>query len=220
MSVKTAEHAGQLLEEIVPSITDTSGLVQKISASSQKQSANIAQLNTAMHQMNTITQQNASASEQLATTAEEMAEQAKQLKTLMNFFTVGDANLSAMLSSENDIDLDEAIQAHHEWKNKLNTACQANTQIDSTVIGRDDCCVLGKWLHGKARRDYRRLSGYSSCVKKHAAFHREAGRLAELINQGQYTATLAQLDDKNSRYCVVSTEVCDAITALKQQTGL
>jgi methyl-accepting chemotaxis protein len=85
-SVQTAETAGKLLGEIVPSIRKTSDLVQEIAAASGEQSAGVGQLNIAMAQINQTTQQNASASEQLAATAEEMKSQAGDLQSLMGFF--------------------------------------------------------------------------------------------------------------------------------------
>jgi methyl-accepting chemotaxis protein len=87
-SVQTAERAGKLLDEMLPSIKKTSGLVQGIAAASQEQSADVAQINGAMGQLNKATQQNASASEELAATAEEMGGNAAQLQDLMEFFKV------------------------------------------------------------------------------------------------------------------------------------
>ena len=88
-SVTVAEQAGKLLVEMVPSIRETSDLVQEITAASQEQTTGVAQINTAMGQLNQATQQNASASEELAATAEEMSGQAEQLQQLMAFFQVG-----------------------------------------------------------------------------------------------------------------------------------
>jgi methyl-accepting chemotaxis protein len=90
-SVKAAERAGELINTIVPGISKTSDLVQEIAAASMEQSSGTNQINTAMNQMNHITQQNASASEELAATAEEMTSRAEQLKELMGFFSVGQA---------------------------------------------------------------------------------------------------------------------------------
>jgi len=90
-SVKAAERAGELINTIVPGIGKTSDLVQEISAASIEQSSGTNQINTAMNQMNQITQQNASASEELAATAEEMTSQAEQLRELMSFFNIGQA---------------------------------------------------------------------------------------------------------------------------------
>lgn len=87
-SVGLAEQAGKLLDEIVPSISKTSDLVQEISAASEEQASGVAQINTAMIQLNQITQQTASSSEELAATSEEMSGQAEQLQQAMTFFTV------------------------------------------------------------------------------------------------------------------------------------
>jgi methyl-accepting chemotaxis protein len=85
-SVKLAEKAGKLLDEMVPNIKRTSDLVQEITAASEEQSSGVGQINGAVGQLSESTQQNASSSEQLAATAEEMSEQAEQLKQAMSFF--------------------------------------------------------------------------------------------------------------------------------------
>jgi methyl-accepting chemotaxis protein len=93
-SVKMAEHAGVLIDEVVPSIMKTSGLVQEITAASLEQSQSVGQINGAMSQLNKATQQNASASEELAATAEEMGGQAAQLRELMAFFKIKNQKVS------------------------------------------------------------------------------------------------------------------------------
>ena len=87
-SVQIAEHAGQLLTEMVPSIKKTTDLVQEITAASQEQASGINQINMAMGQLDQVTQQNASASQELAATAEEMSGQAETLQRIMSFFKV------------------------------------------------------------------------------------------------------------------------------------
>jgi methyl-accepting chemotaxis protein len=89
-----AEHAGVLIDEVVPSIMKTSGLVQEITAASLEQSQSVGQINGAMSQLNKATQQNASASEELAATAEEMGGQAAQLRELMAFFKIKNQKVS------------------------------------------------------------------------------------------------------------------------------
>jgi len=85
--VRTAEKAGHLLDEMVPSIRRTSDLVQEIAAASAEQSTGVAQVNSAMTQISQTTQQTASASEELAATSEEMMAQTSALQDLMHFFT-------------------------------------------------------------------------------------------------------------------------------------
>lgn len=87
-SVKVAERAGQLLNELVPSIKKTADLVQEVAAASREQSSGVGQINKAMSQVDQVTQRNASAAEELAGTAEEMASQAEALQQAVAFFKV------------------------------------------------------------------------------------------------------------------------------------
>jgi methyl-accepting chemotaxis protein len=94
-SVELSEHAGKLLDEMVPSISKTSDLVREINAASEEQFSGIGQINGAMIQLSQTTQQNASASEELAATSEDMSGQAEKLQQLMAFFKVDGSAASA-----------------------------------------------------------------------------------------------------------------------------
>ncbi len=85
-SVKRAELAGVLLQEIVPSIRKTADLVQEIAAASSEQTVGVNQINMAINQVNQTMQQNAAASEELSATSEEMTSQAMHLQEAMAYF--------------------------------------------------------------------------------------------------------------------------------------
>ncbi len=85
-SVKVAEEAGLLLNEMVPNIKRTADLVQEINAASQEQNTGADQINKALQQLDQVIQQNASASEEMAATAEELSSQAEQMKDTIDFF--------------------------------------------------------------------------------------------------------------------------------------
>ncbi|TJZ79005.1 methyl-accepting chemotaxis protein [Chitiniphilus eburneus] len=90
-SVTLAERAGNLLDQMVPSIRKTADLVQEISAASREQTSGLDQINTAVSQLAQTTQMNASASEELSSTAEEMSAQAIQLQEMIQFFRIDGA---------------------------------------------------------------------------------------------------------------------------------
>ncbi|HEX5842811.1 MAG TPA: methyl-accepting chemotaxis protein [Pseudomonas sp.] len=90
-SVTLAERAGQLLEQMVPSIRKTADLVQEISAASREQNTGLEQINLAVGQLAQITQVNASASEELSSTSEEMSGQAIQLQEMIQYFRLSEA---------------------------------------------------------------------------------------------------------------------------------
>jgi methyl-accepting chemotaxis protein len=95
-SVELAEKAGNLLDQIVPSIRKTSDLVQEINAASQEQSTGVGQINNAMTQLSQTTQQNAASSEELSATAEELSSQAEELQRTMSFFRAGGGSATAV----------------------------------------------------------------------------------------------------------------------------
>ncbi|UTH73687.1 CZB domain-containing protein [Chromobacterium sp. IIBBL 290-4] len=89
--------------------------------------------------------------------------------------------------------------------------------MDVETISRDNCCELGKWLHGDGRNRYGKLSIFQTCVHRHAIFHREAGKIAQMINLHQYQQ--AELAMQEGDYAVASSAVSVAIMQLRQETA-
>ena len=94
-SVQLAEHAGKVLEELVPSIKKTADLVQEISSASKEQTSGLNQINTSVSQLSQTTQSTASASEELSSTSEEMSAQALRLQETIRYFNTGVDSSSA-----------------------------------------------------------------------------------------------------------------------------
>lgn len=80
---------------------------------------------------------------------------------------------------------DEAIREHRECKNRFNAAIGTRQPINVAEMSADDCCQLGRWLHGDGRRRFGLSPVYQRCVETHAAFHLEAGKIAACINAGE-----------------------------------
>ncbi|MCL2520170.1 MAG: methyl-accepting chemotaxis protein [Spirochaetaceae bacterium] len=87
-SLKVAENAGQLIDEIVPKIQETASLVQEISSASRQQSIGIEQIEKAMQQLDAVIQGNAASSEELASSSVSLSDQATSLKERLSFFKI------------------------------------------------------------------------------------------------------------------------------------
>jgi len=87
-TVLVADKAGRMLQQLVPDIRRTAGLVQDISSSSDEMTAGANQISKAMSQLDQVIQLNASASEEMASTSEELSSQGEQLQQAMSFFVV------------------------------------------------------------------------------------------------------------------------------------
>jgi methyl-accepting chemotaxis protein len=75
-----------LLDRTVPSIRDTSNLIQEIAAASQEQMAAIREINLGVSQLEEVVQQNAAASHQLSGTSNDLASHSTSLQQKVDFF--------------------------------------------------------------------------------------------------------------------------------------
>ena len=117
------------------------------------------------------------------------------------------------------MDLSQAIQKHAEWKLKFRSAISGKETLDAATIAKDNCCELGKWLHGEGKIKYSKLASHADCTSKHASFHIEAGKVAAAINAKKYIEAEAMLGG-NTPYASASGDVAVAITRLKKEAGV
>jgi methyl-accepting chemotaxis protein len=117
------------------------------------------------------------------------------------------------------MDLNQAITRHAEWKIKFRAAIAKQETMDAETISKDNCCELGKWLNGEGKAILGKLSTYSECLGKHAAFHVAAGKVAKMINSKKYAEAEAMLGS-STEYSAASSAVGVAINKLKKEANL
>jgi len=117
------------------------------------------------------------------------------------------------------MDLNNAVAKHAEWKTKFRMAISKNETMDASTIAKDNCCELGKWLHGEGKNKFGHLSTLSDCLAKHSSFHIEAGKIANAINAKKYTEAEAMLN-AGTTYAAASSAVGVSIMKLQKETGL
>ncbi len=87
-SFQVTKEVEELMQLTISKITNTSVLVDEITAASIEQNSGAQQVNHAIQELNTVTQQNASASEELAATADDLAAQAEKMRKSIAFFKI------------------------------------------------------------------------------------------------------------------------------------
>ncbi len=222
--------------EALSSVGNVNALLEQISTSAMEQQAGVAQVNQAVADMDSITQQNAAMVEQLAAAADTLDAQVVAITGSMRIFRLraGDTTVAtadavalrrdvkaealAQAGSGDDADLDAAVVKHQAWKTTLRNAAMRGESVDAAAIGRDDCCPLGQWLHGAGRGRWGKRPIFTDLVDKHAAFHREAARVAQAINTGQQQEGLAMLGN-NTAFAKATQATVMAIRALQMDAG-
>lgn len=113
------------------------------------------------------------------------------------------------------MDLDHAILAHYEWKNKLRAAISNQSHLDAATLARDDACEFGRWLHGEGGKLHGRKPEFTALLQKHKAFHVEAGKVAVQINARHYEEA-AHMVENGTPFGTASLSVGMAVNALKR----
>lgn len=85
------------------------------------------------------------------------------------------------------LDFKGAIEAHQRWKIRLNDAIEGRSEevLDPAVVARDDCCALGKWIHGVGGMNFAEHPEFAELRRQHAHFHVCAGHVLILAQSGR-----------------------------------
>lgn len=85
-TLEATENAGEKINIVVPSIRETTSLIEEISVACAEQDKGAQQVSQAIEQLDTVVQQNASASEELAAMSKELSSNAKSLVDAISIF--------------------------------------------------------------------------------------------------------------------------------------
>ena len=102
-TMQVSGDAGRLLQELVPKIQRTAGLVEEISTAMREQTVGADQINQAIRDLDRATQRNADASKQSAETASALSEDASKLRSAMSYFKTNDNQKTASASQAQEI---------------------------------------------------------------------------------------------------------------------
>ena len=226
------DQAGATMNEVVESIRSVTELMGQITIASREQAEGVAQVGEAITVLDQTTQQNAALVEEMAAAAANFKSQAYDLVDAVNAFKQGSSDkghgsLRAAAGAQRTADLQaaqidiginlkDAIKAHADWRNKLRLAITKRETLDAAAAGRDDCCTLGKWLHGTGQSRFGSRSTFIQLLDAHRSFHQEAGKVARTVNDGHYEEASRMLSN-DTAYSHASGTVRHLIIELSKQ---
>ena len=114
------------------------------------------------------------------------------------------------------VSLNDAVNAHTDWKIELRSAITDGAKLDLRTIERDDCCELGRWLLGAAKQRYGAFPAYREGLSAHSGFHRCAAAVATAINVGEYDKAERMLGT-GTAYALASRRLVLAFEALRRE---
>jgi len=228
-SQQTAQ-AQARMDEAMASVEKTAALLDEIRAAAREQEIGVAQVNESIAHLDSLTQQNAAMVEELAAAAKTMDDQVVVVHGSIRVFrlTEKDTTLAEVDAVElrrqlqkheqaEDVDFDEVIAAHQQWRVTLRNAVLKKTRVDVDQLRRDDCCVLGRWLHGSGRR-WAAAPGFRQLMESHRTFHLEAAKVGQAVNEGQ-TERAAKMLESGATFVEMGKEVTQALRTLRDEIG-
>jgi hypothetical protein len=113
------------------------------------------------------------------------------------------------------MDFEKAIQAHVQWKSKLAAyIAKPDHSLNSATIAKDNCCELGKWLHGEGQM-HSKSPEFAKLVADHARFHAAAADIVKRADAGQHVNEEVALG-AHSEYAAASNTVVTELMRLKK----
>jgi aerotaxis receptor len=188
------------VDESMAAVDRVTQMLENIRTATSEQLIGTSQVADALSQMDGITQQNAAMVEQLAAASQSLNDQVDTVHGSIRVFrlfqsdkTLAEEDAVALRKenkpgkslNEHELDFDQVIAAHQQWRVTLRNAALKGKTLDVATIKRDDCCALGKWIYGPGGQRWSKVPAFTELVSHHKKFHQEAGRVAEAIAQGR-----------------------------------
>ena len=87
----------------------------------------------------------------------------------------------------NDLDIQVAISAHENWKNRLQAYLDGSSKevFDANVVCFDDRCDLGKWIYSYGKANLGQYPGFTALMSHHKMFHFAASNVIALQSRGK-----------------------------------
>ncbi len=213
--VQLVHDTGETIREVVVAFQQLARLVNGIAEASREQASGIEQMSGAVSQMDEVTQQNAALVEEAAAAAESLEEQVEGLSRSVNMFSLDGKSLT--LGGSGGVDFDAIIQAHLQWKFKLQQYLDGKGEaLDPAVVGCDDKCAMGKWIYSDGKASYGNDPLFEEMRRNHAAFHCCAGDVIRLAQKGDKAEAALLLRDD---FAAQSALTVGQIRAMKKRHG-
>jgi methyl-accepting chemotaxis protein len=220
-ATRIARDAGSAMQRVVDNARRIRTLIGEIANGAREQSLGVTQIGAAVQDLDRATQANAALVEQTAAATETLKTLAQQLAERVARFVLpaGDAvtvTASTPQAAGAGFDFAKAVEAHRAWKVKFRSAIAKKEKLDAATIARDDCCPIGKWLHGDGRARWGTRPAFTDLLAKHRDFHAAAGEVAQAINRGAY-AQAEQMIGSGSRFSEASNTTVTAILRAQRE---
>jgi Chemoreceptor zinc-binding domain len=115
-----------------------------------------------------------------------------------------------------EMNLDEAIIAHTEWRLKVvSYVLSPDRSLSASVAESPNECELGKWIKSEGKK-YSNLPEFATLVSSHTSFHKAAAEVIKRADAGKLVTEVIVRGAK-SEFAAASSTVLRSLLAMKFQ---
>ncbi|MBP7616934.1 MAG: nitrate- and nitrite sensing domain-containing protein [Geothrix sp.] len=200
------------LERILVEVSALVRQMEEIDLASREQAKASSDITEQTEGVRATSEQNAAGAVELAATVQETVRHLDALAQVSDKLAQ-EVSTFQMEGPNENLDVLGAVSAHQAWIGRLKNVLDGHSQeaLDPTVVGRDDHCVLGRWIHGPGQQCCAHLPDFPTLINKHAHFHRLAAEVLTAHAGGQRERALSIL---NKDFKSISHEVVGILNRL------
>lgn len=171
--VTEVEASARALSEIEAQVKVLANLIEGIREATRAETSTSADIANQVEASRATAESNASSAIQLAASVESVGRSVDELARAADVFS-REMGSFKLRDERETFDPQNAVSAHQAWKGRLLAVVHGSSQekLNPDLVGRDDACLLGKWIHGPEAP--RQRPGFERLQDRHARFHETA----------------------------------------------
>ncbi|VAW49089.1 Methyl-accepting chemotaxis protein I (serine chemoreceptor protein), partial [hydrothermal vent metagenome] len=204
--------SGDVLNEIVESISNVNQIIEEIAASSNEQSEGVSLVNSSITNIDTAVQQNAALVEETAATSEELGQISKLMQQNVAKFAINESN-NINLQQSGGFDFEGARRGHKQWRVKAR-AYVNDIEIDFDPITAKDptLCALGQWINSEGQQFSNSVT-FQKLIQIHNELHTQIGVIVDLKHEHK----IEEANQAIEKLIEQSNDVIELITRLEKE---
>jgi len=174
------------LERILAEVSAVARQMEEIDLASREQAKAGNDIARQTEGVRATSEQNAAGAVELAATVQETIAHLGELAKVSDRLAQ-EAAVFRQDDENGNLDVLGAVSAHQAWSGRLKNVLEGRSRevLDPAVVGCDDRCTLGKWIHGPGLTCCSHLPDFPVLRGRHADFHTLAAQVLTAHAEGR-----------------------------------
>ncbi len=223
-----AKEAGDALTEIVSIVNKVTDMITQIAEANAQQAKASDEISRNIVGISSVTNENAHAIDQISRSAEEVAQITTTLSSMVMEFVLFSNNehlrgrgtslavapggrLVPEHQKNGSFDIDAAIEAHNQWKSRIQNLLNGKEHITVDQVTTHLQCKLGKWYYEEGQAQFKSNFHFQELGSAHEKLHTVLKDVVRLYNDGRKN----EAREASASVNTLSKKVVQALNELK-----